>query len=686
MPVSEMRRKQLALGFLAVLLAAALFLGPFLQGFQRMETDFPNYYTAALLTIHHMPLRLFYDWTWFQRQIHYAGIDHQLGGYIPHTPLTMLPYLPLTAFAPQRAKQIWLVVELLLLAASILLLAKISRRPKLEVLVLALLAYSSLSFNLELGQYYILFLFLLIASFHCLLRRREYLGGALLGLIFALKLYTAPFALFFLVRRQWKAFFGFLGAVTALTLLAIALFGWSDVWFFATTVMARGLDGSVMDPYNPGLASMTAFLRRTFIAEPGLNPHPLWNHPSAFFFLRTAYTLGVLGISLLALAKHRLIDEAHALAWFVIVLFVLSPNEASYTFIILLVPVVLLLDNARPLWSAILIGLYVAVQLPLFPWYAGLFPKVWLMLALFLFAGWTLLRKIPAPALCAVTLAVIGVSAAAAVQNMRVYRAETAQTLHPAVIERNGIYAASPISAGDGWIYEAIASERYLLRKSTPAGIRTFKFDGDAFHPASSQQGKLIAFELAANAHSQIYLFRPDTGELRVAVGDSLNPREPALSVDGAKLAFIANDSLYLSKDGKYRILATGEISNPAFFPDDSAIVFSKGRPGHRSIQSISISGQISSPTVRSLVGSVDCFQPAVSLDGRQLAYVCSATGGRHIWVQDLTTLTTRRLTNGTCNNESPAWDPDSQSIVFSSDCGRGLGLSALFRLNVALK
>ena len=73
-----------------------------------METDFPNYYTAAKLTLQHMPLRQFYDWVWFQRQIHYAGIDHQLGGYIPHTPLTMLPFLPLTTFAPQLAKQIWL--------------------------------------------------------------------------------------------------------------------------------------------------------------------------------------------------------------------------------------------------------------------------------------------------------------------------------------------------------------------------------------------------------------------------------------------------------------------------------------------------------------------------------------------------------------------------------------------------
>jgi len=680
MPVSGMRRKQVALSILAVLLAAPLFFGPLLQGFQRMETDFPNYYTAAKVTAQHLPLCQFYDWVWFQRQIHYAGIDHQLGGYIPHTPLSMLPFLPLTVFAPQRAKQIWLVLEVILLAASIFLLAKMSRLPKLEVLILSLLAYSSLSLNFRLGQYYILFLYLLVTSFYCLLRRREYLGGALLGLIFALKLYTAPFALYFLVRRQWRALLGFLGAVAVLGLLSVALFGWGDVWFFATTVMARGLDGSVMDPYNPGLASMTAFLRRTFVAEPELNPHPIWNNPSAFFFLRTVYGLGVLGISLIALGKQRVSGEAQGLAWFVIVLFALSPNEASYTFVLLLVPIVLLLDGARRAWSTVLIALYVAVEIPLYPWDARLFPKAWLMLGLFLFAGWTFLRKLPPAALAGTMLAVIGVSAAATVQNMRVYRTEAAQIMRPDFIEPNGIYSASPALGGDGWIYEAIADERYLLRKWTATGAKTFKFDGDAFHPAASLHRRVIAFELAANGHSQIYLFDPVNRDLRVAVEEALNPTEPALSADGTKLAFIAGGSLYLSEAGNHRVVATGEISNPAFWPDDNAVVFSKGRPGRRSIESISISGT----NMRTLVRYGDCFEPAISPDGRLLAYTCSATGGRHIWIEDLTSMTSRRLTSGYCNNESPAWDRDSQSIVFASDCSRGLGLTALYRLPIA--
>src|SRR5580692_5440753 len=73
----------------AVALAGTFFLATsFRQGWTRVETDFPNYYTAAVLARHHMPLPRFYDWRWFQRQMNYTGTERQLGGYIPQTPLT----------------------------------------------------------------------------------------------------------------------------------------------------------------------------------------------------------------------------------------------------------------------------------------------------------------------------------------------------------------------------------------------------------------------------------------------------------------------------------------------------------------------------------------------------------------------------------------------------------------------
>src|SRR6516165_10539740 len=106
---------------LASVVAFILFLaGPFLGGWMNAETDFPNYYPAAVLVREHQPLHRFYDWTWFARQMNYAGNGTQIGAYTPQTPLTMLPMVALAGFPPQTAKRIWLVCDLLFLGATIL--------------------------------------------------------------------------------------------------------------------------------------------------------------------------------------------------------------------------------------------------------------------------------------------------------------------------------------------------------------------------------------------------------------------------------------------------------------------------------------------------------------------------------------------------------------------------------------
>ena len=130
---------------------------------------------------------------------------------------------------------------------------------------------------------------------------------------------------------------------------------------------------------------MTALLRRTLLPEAELNPHPAWEAPAAFFFLRTAYAIGLLVVSMVGLARNHRDREAQAIGWFVVVLFVLSPNQDH--FILLLVAVTLLLPGMSRRWAAGLLILYVLAELPQFPWDARFFPKAWLVLSLFFYGG-----------------------------------------------------------------------------------------------------------------------------------------------------------------------------------------------------------------------------------------------------------------------------------------------------------
>jgi hypothetical protein len=668
----------MALAVLALGLGVHLLVGPVRSGWGRMGTDFPNYYTGAVLVRQGAPLRLYYDWTWFQRQIHYAGIDGQLGGYIPFTPATMLPFVPLTFLEPQTAKRVWLVLEFLFLATAILLLSRYSGLTRLEVTVLALLAHSAVGGNFAIGQYYIFVLLLLTCAAGCLLRGREGLGGVIIGLIFAVKLYTAPFLLFFAIRRQWRAFGGFVFAVAGFTLLSIVIFGWPSVWFFATTVLPRGLDGSVLDPYNPGWASMTAFLRHSLFAEAELNPHPLVNAPAAFFFLRAFYTLGVLAVSLLILSRPS-IKRVPALALFTIVLFVLSPNMASYHYILLLVPVALLLKGAPRGWSAGLILLYVAVELPLYSWDARFFPKAWLLLLLALYAGsrfWSGIR----PRVAVATLGAVALVATAdTVHRLRLLRSEPPQVASHAAMNPGSIYSGFPTPAGHDLLYEAIDRGGYVIRQSGASAARTFSFDGDAFHPTATADGASFYVEVVSGRHSRIARVRPPGHDISIVVGPELNPSEPAVSPDGSKLAFVSAGSLYLREGGRTSRLASSGISTPAFFPDGRRIAFAQGPPGHRIIAAVSVTGGEAVPLVR----QGDCTEPSVSPNGQSLAFACEETGAINIWMRDLTSGQSRRLTAGSCSSLSPAWTPDSRFVTFASDCNRGLGLTALYRVAV---
>ena len=92
---------RLWLARICLLAGFALFLATtFRTGWSEVSTDFPNYYTAAVLVRQGKPLRDFYDWTWFARQMNYAGIEHQLGAYSPQTPLTMLPMVATAGLPP----------------------------------------------------------------------------------------------------------------------------------------------------------------------------------------------------------------------------------------------------------------------------------------------------------------------------------------------------------------------------------------------------------------------------------------------------------------------------------------------------------------------------------------------------------------------------------------------------------
>jgi hypothetical protein len=80
------------------------------------------------------------------------------------------------------------------------------------------------------------------------------------------------------------------------------------------------------------------------------------------------------------------------------------------------------------------------------------------------------------------------------------------------------------------------------------------------------------------------------------------------------------------------------------------------------------------------LIPAGEARYPAISPDGRWLAFSSFRSGYWNLSLRDLTTGATSRLTNVSCDQTAPAWLPDSKTLLYSSDCGRAFGFTAISR------
>jgi low affinity Fe/Cu permease len=154
----------------AILLFIALVLILVARGIvpalSKIDTDFPNYFTAAKIVADGGDTNRLYDNLWFQEQMRrYQMGKPSEGEFKPFPPPTALLLVPLTRFEPQNALRIVTGVSVLCLVCSIALLARILSWSIPDSGALILLSGYAVLNTLRLGQPYIL------VSLSCILPR-----------------------------------------------------------------------------------------------------------------------------------------------------------------------------------------------------------------------------------------------------------------------------------------------------------------------------------------------------------------------------------------------------------------------------------------------------------------------------------------------------------------------------------
>jgi hypothetical protein len=226
-----------------------------------------------------------------------------------------LPALPFSSLPPLTAKRGWLLVNLTLLTFSACLLQRMSKRGWRRVAILIFLAMVPLRTSFLFGQQTILLLFLFTLSAYLYLEHRSLASGLTLAVGGALKIWPALFLIYFARKKQWRAALGLVLGSAALWLLSVGLFGFETVRTYLLEVMPWSLRGEGQDPYNISWNSFSAVLHRLFITEPELNPHPVAHLPALYSILQPVCQGLIFVPFFWLMSSARADDEREKLQW-----------------------------------------------------------------------------------------------------------------------------------------------------------------------------------------------------------------------------------------------------------------------------------------------------------------------------------------------------------------------------------
>lgn len=686
-----------------VLFLAVLFLcGRTLpRAWRTLNTDFPNYYTAARLVHEGYDTSRMYEWTWIEREKDHRAIDIRVIGLLPITPFSTLAVWPLTGLAPLAAKHVWILLNLAFLIPIGWMLQSMTGLGYRRI-ALAMAFSFPLHRNLLYGQFYILLLLLIVAACWSYLRSLRGVAGALLAIAAVCKVFPILFFAFFLQRREWRALLSGIITGFAAIVVSIAIFGWNVHYTWFVQILPWVTRGEGMPPYTVSSASFSSLFHRLFLFEPQWNPHPWHTSPLAFALLLPILQMATLAPAILLIEKENRTRSRVLLEWSALLTasLAISTIPASYNFVLMAFPacvaIAILLRKKQYGWLTVVIVAYLGIGFPV-PDPHGIsrpevllyMPRLPLMLTM-LFAIYRLLWNGSSVekqtqdwsrfAWSAVMLASVLWSIST---TFHMERAEQQELAYRAPLQMQGFLNASPQPAGIGLRYATFTFNGYHLVTQDSESTSLEPAEDSPYDTLSFTSGaKDVLVEHAQRGDSRIVSLHAPS---KPVVHDA---HDPMLSANGVDLAFIRDDH------GRGRLM----LSRAYQSSERSDITLT---PAHINVYEASLhSDKEYAFAATEYDGSPQIFltdnthhnaplalrmarYPALSPDLRWMAYSHLDHGVWNLWIRDQQTGQTRRIANVPCNQIQPSWEADSKTLLYGTDCGRSLWFTAVARRHV---
>ncbi len=210
----------------------------------------------------------------------------------------------------------------------------------------------------------------------------------------------------------------------------------------------------------------------------------------------------------------------------------------------------------------------------------------------------------------------------------------------------DGLYSRRSVPAGSAMLTEQeellflplpAGVEKQLISLSTPAGGRPrFAVEANSKNLYLGESGRLWKIALPSGTRQPI----PFRARVRLEIQDPVLPRRPVIAAAGSSAL-------------------PRSVLDPRLSPDGTRLVF--GAAGYLWQQPLD-----GGPAERVFEGSAFERNPALSPDGRQLAFVRSEDGKEEVRVFNFGSRQMRTLASGLSNYRSLAWSPDGQRLLFA--------------------
>ncbi len=661
----------------------------FLPGWRTLKSEFPDYYLAAELYHQGIPLERAYEWTWFQRQNDHLGVREGLVSFAPNPPTLILSLLPFTRLQPLAAKRAWMLSSLALLALSLWMLSQVTSLRARRVTLICWLCILPLSADFSVARHYVTILFLICAAYYLACRKRYSFSGAMWSLAAALKLFPALIVILFVWKRNWRALAGFFLGVTLCVGLSLFLFGPEVHRVFVREVLSQASRGDWLGPYVLSQNSFSTLWSHLFLIEPELNPSPLVNSPTLYAVV-LAITVTILIVAFLRSLTGKEFSRAMALHWAATVpllLLLSTTTAADYSCLLIFSAVVgvdALLAMGRRNTAVIFLLLYVVACAPIPARILLSFPLYRLIATVVLYALLLHSARAGRAANLSKRWLVVGVASVSILTLFNLHsvqnRAEDFSRRVPT--PANAYRFANPVPAAEQVAFTEMQPAKYAVGLVSGGFVDAIPMPGDALSVAGSPAGALYA-ELTGRKSFIVRLRDERLGSSFETVTEG---QDPALSANGSWLAFIREaqgirTAWLLATDSPttpQQVLASAYQPIEVTVTDEGEVIASAGNVSDPHLVLVGRGRK----EVVTLPFEHPSRYPSISPDGTRLAFSRRDNGFWHLIVRSMANGYEQQLTHASCNATSPAWAND-RTVLYASDCGRGVGLSAIARVEI---